>query len=81
MKRAGSPPSVHGLTGKTRTVSDSDTYSEALDPDDPQVTHITKDLLDDYEDERRNALRQINYRQRIEFNVTCESQLFKALLF
>ncbi|KAG8218623.1 hypothetical protein J3R82DRAFT_4287 [Butyriboletus roseoflavus] len=60
--------------------SDSDTYSEVLDPDDPRVTNITKRCLDDYEDEKRNALRQMDYRQRrkeqqrirIEFNVTCE---------
>lgn len=60
--------------------SDSDTYSEILDPDDPRVTNITKRCLDDYEDERRNALRQMDYRQRrkeqqrirIEFNVTCK---------
>lgn len=64
---------------RNSNASDSDTYSE-LDPDDPRVTKVTKRCLDDYEDERRNALRQMDYRQRrkelqrirIEFNVTCE---------
>lgn len=69
--------------------SDSDTYSEVLDPDDPRVTNITKRCLDDYEDERRNALRQMDYRQRrkeqqrirIEFNVTCKFYWLKPLVF
>lgn len=69
--------------------SDSDTNSEILDPDDPRVTNITKRCLDDYEDERRNALRQMDYRQRrkeqqrirIEFNVTCEFCWLKPLVF
>lgn len=67
--------------------SDSDTYSEVLDPDDPRVTSITKRCLDDYEDEKRNALRQMDYRQRrkeqqrirIEFNVTCEFYWLKPI--
>lgn len=65
---------------KNSNNSDSDSYSEILDPDDPRVTKITKRCLDDYGVERRNALRQMGYRQcrkeqqkiRIEFNVTCE---------
>ncbi|KAF8556992.1 hypothetical protein OG21DRAFT_1505832 [Imleria badia] len=69
--------------------SDSDAYSEVLDPDDPRVTNITKRCLDDYEDERRNALRQMDYRQRrkehqkirIEFNVSCESHWSQLLVF
>ncbi|KAF8138451.1 DUF1212-domain-containing protein [Boletus edulis] len=56
----------------------SDSDNEVLDPDDPRVTNIAKRCLDDYEDEKRNALRQMDYRQRrkeqqkirIEFNVT-----------
>jgi hypothetical protein len=58
----------------------SDDDSDILDPDDPRMTGITKRCLDDYDDERRNALREMDYRQRrkerqkirIEFNVTCE---------
>ena len=69
--------------------SDSDAHSEVLDPDDPRVTNITKRCLDDYEDERRNALRQMDYRQRrkeqqkirIEFNVSCESYWSQLLVF
>lgn len=69
--------------------SDSDTYSEVLDPDDPRVTNITKRCLDDYEDERRNALRQMDYRQRrkeqqkirIEFNISCEFHRLQPLVF
>ncbi|KAH7887628.1 hypothetical protein F5I97DRAFT_1806015 [Phlebopus sp. FC_14] len=57
---------------------DSDNESEILDADDPRMTGVTKRCLDDYEDEKRNALRQMDYRQRrkerqrvrIEFNVT-----------
>ncbi|KIL00592.1 hypothetical protein PAXRUDRAFT_711683 [Paxillus rubicundulus Ve08.2h10] len=56
----------------------SDDDSDILDPDDPRMTGVTKRCLDDYEDERLNALRQMDYRQRrkerqkirIEFNVT-----------
>ncbi|KAH7930731.1 DUF1212-domain-containing protein [Leucogyrophana mollusca] len=61
-----------------RNGSNYSNESEILDADDPRLTGITKDCLDDYEDERRNALRQMDYRQRrkerqkvrIEFNVT-----------
>lgn len=68
--------------------SDSDTGSDILDPDDPRVTNITKRCLDDYEDERRNALRQMDYRQRrkeqqkirIEFNVSCEFHWLQPLV-
>jgi hypothetical protein len=68
--------------------SDSDTCPEVLDPDDPRVTNITKRCLDDYEDERRNALRQMDYRQRrkeqqkirIEFNVSCEFHWLQSLV-
>ncbi|KAF9226595.1 DUF1212-domain-containing protein [Gyrodon lividus] len=57
---------------------DSDDDSDILDPDDPRMTGVTKRCLDDYDDEKRNALRQMDYRQRrkerqkirIEFNVT-----------
>lgn len=60
--------------------SNSDDYSESLDPDDPRVTKIKKLCLDDYEDERRNVLRKMDYRSRrkeqqknrIEFNLSCE---------
>ncbi|KAH0839908.1 hypothetical protein J3R83DRAFT_860 [Lanmaoa asiatica] len=74
----GKPPGRPRFGRNNSNASDSDTYSEILDPDDPRVTNITKRCLDDYEDERRNALRQMDYRQRrkeqqrirIEFNVT-----------
>lgn len=75
-KSVGRPP----FRRSNSNASDSDTYSEVLDPDDPRVTNITKRCLDDYEDERRNALRLMDYRQRrkeqqkirIEFNVSCK---------
>lgn len=60
--------------------SDSDSDSDIPDADDPRMTGVKKRCLDDYEDERWTALRQMNYKQRrkerqkvrIEFNVTCE---------
>jgi len=78
-----------GRPRSNSNASDSDTYSEVLDPDDPRVTNITKRCLDDYEDERRNALRQMDYRQRrkeqqkirIEFNVSCEFHRLQSLVF
>lgn len=85
----GTPPGRTPFGRHNSNASDSDTYSEILDPDDPRVTNITKRCLDDYEDERRNALRQMDYRQRrkeqqrirIEFNVTCEFYPLELLVF
>ncbi|KAJ7590827.1 DUF1212-domain-containing protein [Mycena floridula] len=62
--------------------------SEILDPDDPRVTGITMENLEDPADIEKNALRNMDYRSRrkhlmrvkIEFNVACkiESQLVAA---
>jgi hypothetical protein len=54
--------------------------SQALDEDDPRVTGRRREYLEDPEDLKRNALRQMDYRARrkerakvrIEFNITCE---------
>ena len=55
--------------------------SDMYDADDPRVTGIKKEYLDDQEDLEKNALRQMDYktrrkvrqRIRIEFNICCES--------
>jgi hypothetical protein len=55
-------------------------YSQVVDDDDPRITG-TKGYLEDPEDVRKNALRQMDYRARrkerskvrIEFNITCAS--------
>jgi len=57
--------------------------SDMLDPDDPRVTGVEAEYLEDHEDLEKNALRQMDYRSRrkhlmrikIEFNVTCTSFL------
>ena len=85
----GKPVERPSFRRRNSNASDSDSYSEVLDPDDPRVTNITKRCLDDYEDERRNALRQMDYRQRrkeqqrirIEFNVTCKFDWLQLLVF
>lgn len=61
-----------------RSNSDNSQNSQLLDPDDPTITGVRKKCLDDYDDEKRTALRQMDYRRRrkekqkikIEFNVT-----------
>lgn len=55
--------------------------SDVYDPDDPRVTGIKAEFLDDPEDVEKNLLRQMNYKQRrkhlmrvkIEFNVSCKT--------
>jgi hypothetical protein len=62
--------------------------SDFLDPDDPRVTGITKEYLDDPEDLEKNALRQMDYkarrkerqRIRIEFNISCVCPSFPTQL-
>jgi hypothetical protein len=53
--------------------------SELYDPDDPRVTGIKKEYIDDPDDLEKNALRQMDYKSRrkvrqrirIEFNICC----------
>jgi hypothetical protein len=57
-------------------------YSQIVDDDDPRITG-TKGYLEDPEDVRKNALRQMDYKARrkerakvrIEFNITCASTI------
>jgi len=71
-----------------RSNSDNSQHSQLLDPDDPTITGVRKKCLDDYDDEKRTALRQMDYRRRrkekqkikIEFNVTCKSSFLSAQL-
>jgi hypothetical protein len=71
-----------------RSNSDNSQNSQLLDPDDPTITGVRKKCLDDYDDEKRTALRQMDYRRRrkekqkikIEFNVTCKSFFLSAQL-
>lgn len=71
-----------------RSNSDNSQNSQLLDPDDPTITGVRKKCLDDYDDEKRTALRQMDYRRRrkekqkikIEFNVTCKSSFLSAQL-
>lgn len=71
-----------------RSNTDNSQYSQLLDPDDPTITGVRKKCLDDYDDEKRTALRQMDYRKRrkekqkikIEFNVTCKSSFLSAQL-
>ena len=64
--------------------------SDMLDPDDPRVTGVQREYLEDREDVEKNMLRQMDYkarrkmrqRIRIEFNITCEFHLgLTALVF
>ena len=63
-------------------------YSQIMDDDDPRVTGV-RGYLEDPVDEKRNALRQMDYRARrkerakvrIEFNITCELDRHSLLLF
>lgn len=57
--------------------------SQMLDPDDPLLTGIQKEHVDDEADLERSVLKQMDYRSRrkermrmrIEFNVSCEFEL------
>jgi hypothetical protein len=68
MQRADSMASSIGSTG-----------SDLYDPDDPKVTGIKRQYLDDPEDIEKNVLRQMDYKTRrkarqkirIEFNICC----------
>lgn len=63
-----------------RIDSTASTGSEVLDPDDPRVTGIRREHLEDPEDIEKNVLRKMDYRSRrkhlmrvrIEFNVSCK---------
>lgn len=60
--------------------------SDILDPDDPRVTGVEKEYLEDQEDVEKNALRQMDYRSRrkhlqrirIQFNVTCKCSYIRS---
>ena len=62
------------------TTSMGSTATDLFDPDDPKVTGVKKQYLDDLEDIEKNVLRQMDYKSRrkarqrirIEFNICCE---------
>lgn len=67
-------------TGTPDGALGDDLYEQVLDPDDPLVTGVHKDCLEDPEDAEQEVWRQMSYRKRrkerarirIEYNISCK---------
>ena len=76
----GSAVPRHRLQRFESTTSMGSAATDLFDPDDPKVTGVKKQYLDDLEDIEKNVLRQMDYKSRrkarqrirIEFNICCE---------